>query len=205
MFRPHWLRPLIAACGFLLLAAAPPPQAQLTPQDAALAERARLYLQDMGSAHSRFTQIDSRGTQSQGEIWLQRPGRARLDYAPPSGLIIASDGHSVTVQDRRLKTLQSYPLGMTPLSLFLSRQIRLDRGVSITQVNHQPDGFSIVARDARKRNPGQIELMFKAAPLSLTGWTITDPRGTQVRVRLGDLEPAKAHDQGFFEIWREGR
>ncbi len=199
MFR---LTPVLAAACLFLVAAAPPPP--LSAPDAALAERARLYLQDLGTTHSSFTQIDGRGGQSQGEIWLQRPGRARLDYAPPSGLIISSDGHSVTVRDRRLKSLQSYPLGLTPMSLFLGRRIRLDHGVIITQVNHQPDGFSIVARDARKRNPGQIELLFRAAPLTLTGWIITDPRGTQVRVRLGDLEPAAAHDLAFFEIWRVG-
>ena len=71
-----------------------------------------------------------------------RPGKARFEYAAPSGLLIVADGSNVNVQDRRLKTFDRYPLGSTPLTLFLSRRIRLSEGVEVTRVLRLGDGFS---------------------------------------------------------------
>ena len=45
-----------------------------------------------------------------------------------------SDGKHVTVEDPRLKTVNSYPLKQTPLSVFLADHIRLDKGVVVDQV-----------------------------------------------------------------------
>ena len=63
---------------------------------------------------------------------------------------MVSDGRNVTVYDRRLKTFDRYPLGATPLALFLARHIRLDKGVMVTRVARIADGFSITARDGRQ-------------------------------------------------------
>jgi outer membrane lipoprotein-sorting protein len=137
---------------------------------------------------------------SRGEFYLQRPGKARFAYDPPSGLVIASNGVVVSVLDTRLKTFQRYPLGFTPLSLFLSREIRLDRGVIVTSVTPTEEGFSIVARDSRRRSEGRITLFFSHAPVSLTGWTTTDAQGASIRVRLTDLAPAGRLDPRLFTL-----
>ncbi|MGI9169604.1 MAG: outer-membrane lipoprotein carrier protein LolA, partial [Caulobacteraceae bacterium] len=99
-------------------------------------------------------------------------------------------------------TLHSYPLGLTPLALFLARDIRLDRGVKVTAVGRFPGGFSIAARDARKKNQGQIVLYFSDPPLALTGWTLTDAQGRAVRVRLIGLHPSPRREGAFFELYR---
>ena len=59
-----------------------------------------------------------------------------------------------------MKTIQASPLGLTPLSLFLAKDIRLDRGVTVARVTHTPGGFTVVARDAGKKAQGQIALNF---------------------------------------------
>jgi outer membrane lipoprotein-sorting protein len=182
-----------------LLAAAPAPAA-LSPPDAALVARAVAYLQNLTTAKGRFVQTDARGTITGGTLYLQRPGKARFEYDPPSGLVIASDGYKVSVVDRRLKTIRSYPLGLTPLSLFLARDIRLDKGVVVTGVNRAAGGFSITARDGHKKAEGQIVLDFAASPIALTGWTITDSQGRAVRVALADFGPAPRREAKFFEL-----
>lgn len=181
----------------MLLGAAPAP---LSTDDAGLATRAAAYLQGLTTDKGRFTQTDSRGAVTTGTFWLQRPGKARFEYAPPSGLVIASDGRLVSVVDRRLRTIHSYPLGFTPLSLFLARDIRLDKGVAVVAVDHRADGFSITAVDAHRRNQGKIALDFAAAPVALIGWTVTDPRGRSVHVSLADFGPSAPHEGKFFEL-----
>ena len=158
------------------------------------------YLQGLGSARSRFIQTDARGAQTEGTFYLQRPGRARFEYDPPSGLVIASDGHNVTVVDRRLKTRHVYPLGSTPLNILLAQTIRLDRGVAVRQVTREGGGVTVVAEDGRHKDRGQIALAFSEAPLALTGWAVKDGRGGVVKVRLADLTRAPPHAANFFEI-----
>ena len=67
-------------------------------------------------------QTDARGRATTGALFMKRPGKARFAYDAPSGLLVVSDGGVVSVQDTRLKTFESYPLGATPLSLFLARR-----------------------------------------------------------------------------------
>ena len=119
---------------------APPP---LSADDKATVDKAVAYLQNLGEAKGRFEQTDARGGVSHGELYLKRPGRARFAYDPPSGLLVISDGSSVLVSDPRLKTTNRYPLGSTPLSLFLAKQVRLDKGVVVSAVSRFSDGFSL--------------------------------------------------------------
>jgi outer membrane lipoprotein-sorting protein len=167
--------------------------------DMALVARARAYLMSLSSAKGRFIQTDPRGVEKPGTFYLQRPGRARFEYDPPSGLVVASDGHRVAVVDTRLKTIQAYPLGMTPLGLFLSRDIRIDRGVVVGKVTRRDGGFSILAHDA-KRGQGQITLDFTDPPLALAGWTIIDPQGGATRVRLADFAPSGPFPASLFVL-----
>lgn len=159
----------------------------LSAADQALVNRAATYLQGLTEAKARFVQTDARGAQSTGSLYLRRPGKARFAYDPPSGLLVVSDGGNVSIQDQRLKTFDRYPLAMTPLSLFLAKQIRFDKSVQITRVTRFADGFAITARDARRQAEGQITLNFTDTPLALAGWTITDAQGGATRVRLTGL------------------
>jgi outer membrane lipoprotein-sorting protein len=187
----------------LALAAAPlagPAFAEaLTPAEKSLMDRAIAYLESLDQAKARFVQTDARGHSTAGDVYLKRPGKARFDYDPPSGLLVVSDGHVVTVQDTRLKSFDRYPLGATPLSLFLAKHIRLDQGVTVTRVARMADGFTITARDGNKKTAGQITLSFSDNPLALTGWTVVDPQGRQTRVQLQNLRRTPV-DSSMFEV-----
>jgi len=180
------------------LAAAQPPA--LAPDDQALVDRAVAYLQGLSEARGRFVQTDGRGATSHGELFLKRPGKARFAYDPPSGLLVVSDGGTVNVADSRLKTFESYPLGATPLSLFLAKTIRLDRGVQVTRVDRAADGFTITARDGKKATAGQIAMTFTNAPIALASWAITDAQGRTTRVQISGLQATSGLDPSLFVL-----
>ncbi|MBI1683466.1 outer-membrane lipoprotein carrier protein LolA [Caulobacter hibisci] len=193
---------LIAAAGAGLSAAAigAPAFAQaLSAEDKALIAKATAYIQGLTNAKGRFVQTDPRGVTTQGTLWLQRPGKARFEYDGPGGLLVVSNGNNVNIFDSRLKTFESYPLSRTPLALLLAREVRLDRGVKITGVRKLSDGFTIVAQDARRQTLGRLELNFSNGP-ELIGWTISDVKGGQTRVRLADLEKVGAIDPKLFVL-----
>jgi len=187
----------LAALPLPALAQRPAP---LPAADKALVDRATAYLQGLTQAKGRFVQTDPRGVTTRGELYLKRPGKARFDYEPPSGLLVVSDGGKVSIHDARLKTFESYPLMATPLSLFLARQVRLDQGVVVSRVARFADGFAITARDGKKQAEGQITLTFTEKPLRLAGWTVTDAQGASTRIQLIDLAPASGLAPSLFVL-----
>ncbi|MDO8378129.1 outer-membrane lipoprotein carrier protein LolA [Phenylobacterium sp.] len=180
--------------------AARPAVTPLSADDRALVDRAATYLQGLTEAKGRFVQTDARGTMTQGVVYLKRPGKARFAYEAPSGLLVVADGANVSVADSRLKTFDRYPLMATPLSIFLARQIKLDRGVVISDVSRMADGFSITARDGKKQAEGQITLTFSDNPLALVGWTVSDAQGQSTRIRLTGLQRASGLAPTLFVL-----
>jgi outer membrane lipoprotein-sorting protein len=178
--------------------AAPAPQ--LSAEDKALVDKAAAYLESLNAVKGRFSQFDGRGRKPEGDFYLKRPGKVRFAYDAPASMLLVSDGGTVNVWDSKLKTFESYPLGMTPLNLFLARHIRLDRGVVVTGVKRYADGFTLVARDGKKEADGQIALTFSTSPMSLREWTVTDAQNQTTRVILSGLTPAADLDPKLFVL-----
>lgn len=189
-----------ALASLILSAAAIAASSPLSLDDQALVERASAYLQGLNAAEGRFIQTDASGRTSRGAFYLSRPGRIRFQYEPPSGLLVVADGRLVNVWDARLKSFNSYPLGLTPLHVFLAKTVRLDRGARIAAVERTSDGFSITARDARRPQDGSITLEFSDQPVRLKAWTIADARGQRTRVVLEGLRSAAGLDPKLFVL-----
>jgi outer membrane lipoprotein-sorting protein len=178
--------------------AARPQIAPLSEADKALVDRAATYLQGLTEAKGRFVQTDGRGNVTAGQLFLKRPGKARFAY--DGGLLVVADGGNVSIANPQLKTFDSYPLMATPLSIFLARQIRLDKGVVISNVSRTPGGFTIVARDGRKEAEGQITLSFTDGPLALAGWTVADAQGQSTRIQISGLQRASGLEPSLFVL-----
>lgn len=159
---------------------------KFSAQDQARINRAVAYLQALSTGAGRFEQTDFKGRKTAGNWWLQRPGKIRFEYDAPWSLLVVSDGKAVNTWDPRLKAFNQYPLNATPLSLFLSKQIRLDQGVIVTEVTSTTDGFRLKARDRRRDVEGSILMTFidRGGALQLGEWTVTDQQGKGTRVKL---------------------
>ena len=177
--------------------AAPAP---LSAADQAMVDRAVAYLQGLTRAKGRFTQTDARGKVARGDLYLQRPGKARLVYDAPNNLLVISDGNQVAVHDKRLNSFELYPLRASPLSLFLAKEIRLDRGVIVSNVQRGQGTFSLTARDRKRETDGQITLVFNETPIALREWIIVDAQGARTRVAINSLAPTGAFDRALFVI-----
>jgi outer membrane lipoprotein-sorting protein len=193
----------LAAMGLARTADAAPPPAPspLAPADQALTADAAHYLDGLTEAEGRFVQTDGAGRQATGSFWIQRPGLARFDYDPPSGLSVASDGHLVSQVNHQLKTIQSLPLGATPLSILLARNIRLDGKVEVRKVTATDKAFAVEMAERGAGAHGKIVLQFSRDPIALAGWALTDARGQTINVRLTRLVRAAPRPKAFFNIY----
>ncbi|SES29465.1 Outer membrane lipoprotein-sorting protein [Tranquillimonas rosea] len=199
MDRRHFLAATAAAA--LTGVAAP---AQAAP--ISLNELSR-YLNALGSAEADFTQINNDGTISTGRLYIQRPGRARFDYAEPEETLVMAGGGQVAIFDGKsnVATPETYPLAQTPLNIILESNVDLARRNMV--VGHREEGPKtiVTAQDPERPEIGQIELVFTGNPTQLRQWVITDQNGTETTVVLGDMTTGSSLRASLFNIPNEVR
>ena len=119
---------LIAAVALTLFAGAASAQQLSLSQISA-------YLNQLQTAQGGFTQINSDGTLSTGQIYIKRPGRIRFEYNAPSDSMVLAGGGQLAIFDARSNTgPDRYPLNQTPLSIILQPNVDLGRESMVTNV-----------------------------------------------------------------------
>ena len=191
-----------SAAALAILAAAPASaQSNLSAEDQATLRQAQAYLTALTAAQGAFVETGPGGQRRTGKFWLQRPGKMRFEYTEPAGLLVVADGNNVKRYDPRLNVFRQVPLGATPLSTFLAREVRLDQGVRVDRVTRMASGaFAITARDASKPAEGSVILAFAGSPLRLQEWSITDAQGARTRIQLTTLQPAAGLAASLFQL-----
>ena len=121
--------------------AAPPPAAATATTAAfdanqrALVDRVSAYLSSVQTLVGNFVQVGPDGSRAEGQFYMQKPGKVRFEYDPPSPIEIIADGQSVVVRDRKLATQDLYPLSQTPLRFLLADRIDLLRDTNVVGVS----------------------------------------------------------------------
>jgi outer membrane lipoprotein-sorting protein len=167
----------------------------------ALVDRASNYLSSLQSLIGDFVQIGPDGSRSVGKFYLQKPGRVRFEYEPPSALEVISDGYYVIVRDRNLAARDLHPLSQTPLKYLLADQIDLVRDAKVTAIS-QDKTFITVTIEQRQILVGtsRLVLIFSAEDMQLRQWTVTDPQGYETTVAVYNLDTSHKPDPGLFTI-----
>ncbi|WP_116133332.1 outer membrane lipoprotein carrier protein LolA [Tropicimonas sp. IMCC34043] len=162
------------------------------------------YLNSFQTADGKFTQINSDGTISTGQVFIKRPGRVRFEYDPPNKTLVIAGGGTVAIFDGKSQTMpEQFPLSQTPLNLILQQNVNFSRAKMV--VGHSSDGNSttVVAQDPDHPEYGNIRLVFTDDPVELRQWIITDSAGERTTVILGTLEKGSALGDGMFSIQHE--
>ncbi len=172
---------------------------QVAERSAALA-RANSALNSVQRLQGRFVQDSPDGIAARGRFFLERPGRLRFQYDPPSTLLIVSDGRVVFMRDTALRTTERTPLRSTPLHLILDASIDLARDARVTRVALAGDRLLITARDRTGELDGSITLNFVGPSAALDSWDVTDGAGAATRVRLSELTRPASLERSLFRL-----
>jgi outer membrane lipoprotein-sorting protein len=159
------------------------------------------YLNQIVTAEAEFTQVNADGSVATGRIFIQRPGRARFEYAPPdTSLVMAAAGQVAIFDAKSNQPPEQYPLERTPLNLILGANINLGKARMV--VAHEQDGSATKVRAQDPAHPeyGTIDLIFTADPVALRQWVITDDLGQQTTVILGDMNLGASYKATFFSL-----
>jgi outer membrane lipoprotein-sorting protein len=167
----------------------------------ALVDRISAYLSSVQTLIGDFVQIGPDGGRTVGKVYIQKPGRVRFEYQPPSAINVIADGSVVVVRDRRLATQDLYPLSQTPLRFLLADQIDLARDTNLVSVSRD-NTFVTVTIEERQLLVGthRLMLMFNAKDLALRQWTVTDPQGYDTTVAIYNIDTTHKPDPTLFNI-----
>ena len=171
-----------------------------TPQDRADLQRVEAYLNGVRALHSRFRQTAPNGAVSEGQAWLQRPGRLRFQYDPPSPFLLVGGNGLLVFNDSQLKQTSNIPLGSTPLGLLLQDNLRLTGDVTVTGMARLPSQLQVTVVRTKTPADGSLTLVFADPPLALQQWVVLDAQRLETKVRLYNIETGGSFDQKLFRF-----
>lgn len=191
MIRTHFNRISVffsataAAFALWLLCAPAFAAAPLTKTQLADVERIEEYLNSIRTMKARFLQVSSNGEYAEGDIRLSRPGKLRLDYAPPVPILILVTGSVVLYYDKELKQAQYIGTDQTPAAILVRDKIQLRGGdVTITDYERSADALRLTLTKTADPGAGSMTLVFSDKPLALRKWSVMDSQGLTTNVAL---------------------
>ncbi len=151
----------------------------------AAAER---YLNAIASLKADFLQVAPEGDLAEGVIYLRRPGRLRVEYAPPVPVLIVGDGFLLHYHDMELGQVNEWPIFDTPLGVLTSEEVRFNDDLVVTALLRRAGHLEITVAQGGDPGAGSLTLIFETDPLVLRQWRVTDAQGLVTTVSLLGLE-----------------
>lgn len=156
------------------------------------------YLKNLNSLEADFLQISNDGNIKEGKIYLSMPGKLRISYKNPKNLLITSNGFWLTVQDKKLKQTNNFPLNQTPLNLFLNKKLNFDKNEFKIKFEKSNGIITLIFLENQKLNSSMFKLIFSDNPLKLKKWVIVDEFDNETSVLLQNLIIGKKYSHILF-------
>ena len=160
---------------------------KLTEEEAALINAISAHNTAIATMTGRFLQIDTQGNRIEGTFYLQRPGKIRFRYDPPSREEIMSVGQGFYVIDRKEKTQYAYPQDKIPLREFLDAKIDL-LNAGIVAISQSDNYLELTLQDETPAGTVRVALVFDKQTQELVQWVLTSPDGSELTFSLYDVE-----------------
>ncbi len=178
--------------------------ARAQPADAATISAIETYLNSIHTLKARFLQIGPDGRTTRGTAWLERPGRMRFEYDPPTPFLLVAGGGLLVFHDSQLGQTSNVPLSQTPLGILLAEHIRLTGSVNVTALQRQPGMIAITVSRSSAVGEGSLTLVFADNPLALRQWSVIDAQRQETRVTLYDVQLGGHFSDSLFQFIDRG-
>lgn len=167
----------------------------------AMIDKVSAYLTGIQSLTGDFVQVAANGNRTEGKFYLQKPGKVRFEYDPPSPLELIADGTTIAVRDRRLASQEYIPLSQTPLRFLVADRIDLYKETNVVAA-YADDLFVTLVIEEKQAIGGtsRLMIMMGVQDFQLRQWTVTDPQGYDTTVAVYNLDKSKKIDPSLFKI-----
>ncbi|MDC0457595.1 outer membrane lipoprotein carrier protein LolA [Alphaproteobacteria bacterium] len=142
------------------------------------------FFDNLNTLEANFIQVSPSGKISNGKIFLDLPGKLRLDYNQPNNLLITCKGFWIVIQNRKLKSTNNIPLSQTSFSILLGNKINFDNKDLIVDLQKTLGIITLKIKLAKNTQAGELLLEFSDKPFILKKWIIRDIVGDETTVLI---------------------
>lgn len=163
--------------------------------------KAEDYLNGIGTLKAHFMQANPNGDTAEGTVYLARPGRLRLEYDPPSPILVVTHGTFLVYYDKQLEQTSYVDVDSTPAGVLVKPKVQLDQGeLKVTRVTHNPGVVNVTITKREDPRQGNITLTFTEQPYQLRQWKVLDQQGQTTVVSLYDTRSGVSLDNKLFDF-----
>ena len=142
------------------------------------------FFKSLKSMEADFIQVSPSGKISNGKIYLDLPGKLRIDYEKPNNLLITCKGFWLTIQNRVLKTTNNIPLESSPFSILIKKKLDFDNQFLETDLKNKLGIISLKITSKTNKKAEGLILEFSEKPFNLKKWIINDIFGEKTTVLI---------------------
>lgn len=151
---------------------------EMTPEIEQGLKKAETYLDGIKTMQAEFLQISSSGDTADGKILLSRPKNLRIEYNPPTPILIVADGAYLSYVDKELKQVNHIPVEDTPAAFLLRDDFSFTGPeLTVTGFERQANTLRISAVQTKDPLAGELTLVFNENPMVLRKWVVIDAQG----------------------------
>ncbi len=157
------------------------------------------YLNSITTMEADFVQMASNGATSEGKLYISKPSKIRMEYAPPTDVLIVGNGDEVIFHDKELDQITNIDYDDVPGTKILTDTIKIDGNILKVSDFYKDSGSTTITLEyAKQKEMGPMTLIFSNKPFALKQWKIIDPQSVEVSLSLYDLTTNKALDENLF-------
>lgn len=160
--------------------------------------RIQKYLEELNSFEAEFLQISPQGEVKKGKLYLDLPGKLRINYTQPSDLLITSNGFWLVIQNLKLKQTNNIPINQSPLNTFLNKKIVLNKRDVRIKLRKLSGVISLTYSDKENMQSPFFRLEFSDNPIKLKKWIIKDEFENKTTVLLQNLTIGQKYSNQLF-------
>ena len=156
------------------------------------------WFNKISTMQADFIQVASDGSTASGVIHLRRPHQMKIVYDLEEPLILLTTRIWIHVDRPNDRTVTSYPISETPLSLLLKKEVRLRSDAFTTSSNVENGIVRVLLAKETGEAAGELTLEFTEKPFVLRKWTIRDAADVTTTVTLQNMRFGHQYENKMF-------
>ena len=158
------------------------------------------YLNSIKTMRANFVQIASNGDKVEGQLYIEKPTKIRIEYNSPSDILIFGNGDYIVYYDKELDQITNIDYDDIPAALILANTVKID-GKDLEVIDfYQDPGITKVGLEYTKDDLGPFTLVFSNSPFELKQWKVITPQSMEVSLTLYDTTTDTKLDKSLFEF-----
>lgn len=161
---------------------------ELTDKDHQTLARVERYLTALTSVKADFIQVSPSGDIAGGQFYMMRPGKLRMQYDPPTPVLMVTSGDQLIYYDYELKQVNQIALESTLVGFMARKDVKFDDSVKVVNLSYGQNSLRVTLIQTDNPRDGLLTLEFSDNPLEIRNMVVTDSGSQMTTVSLNNAE-----------------